>query len=79
MGTLKNFKKGKANSSPLDPHLMAAWNAGFNQGVKQQRESDIENLVNLLEGLEDIKGVGDKTAEKLRMFFLNKFEKRRSI
>jgi DNA uptake protein ComE-like DNA-binding protein len=74
MSGLKKLKKGTAAASPLNPVLMQAWHAGFNQGVKQQRESDIENLVNLLEGLEEIPGIGDKTATKIRMFLLNKFE-----
>lgn len=73
---LKQLKKakGKTNPSPLNPLLMEAWNKGFDQGVAQQRENDIENLVYLLEGLENIPGIGDKTATKIRMFLLNKFE-----
>jgi hypothetical protein len=70
----KVMKKGKVSPSPIDPVLMQAWHSGFNQGVKQQRESDIENLVELLEGLEDIPGIGDKTATKIRMFLLQKFK-----
>jgi hypothetical protein len=70
----KAMKKGKFSPSPIDPVLMKAWHSGFAAGVKQQRESDIENLVNLLEGLEDIPGIGDKTATKIRLFLLNKFE-----
>jgi hypothetical protein len=70
----KAMKKGKASPSPIDPVLMQAWRSGFNQGVKQQRESDIKNLVDLLEGLENIPGIGDKTATKIRLFLLNKFE-----
>jgi nucleotidyltransferase/DNA polymerase involved in DNA repair len=70
----KAMKKGTVSPSPVDPTLMKAWNMGFNQGVKQQRESDIENLVTLLEGLEDIPGIGDKTASKIRMFLLQKFK-----
>jgi endonuclease III len=73
MGTLRKIKRGQVKPSPLDPRIMEAWNGGFKQGVKEQRESDIENLVNLLEGLEDIPGIGEKTATKLRMFFLDKF------
>jgi hypothetical protein len=71
----KAMKKGKASPSPIDPILMKAWHSGFAAGVQQQRESDIQNLVDLLEGLENIPGIGDKTATKIRMFLLNKFEK----
>lgn len=75
MGTLKKFEKRKEKPSPLDPMLMESWQRGFKQGVKQQREADINNLVNLLEGLEEIKGIGDKKAMEIRLFFLDKFDK----
>ena len=80
MSQLRQMKKakGKVGPSSLDPTLIKTWNRaydhGFNAGVAQQRENDIENLVYLLEGLEKIPGIGDKTATKIRMFLLNKFE-----
>lgn len=80
MSQLRQLKKSKVNSSPstLDPTLIKTWNRaydhGFKQGVQQQRENDIENLAYLLEGLENIPGIGDKTATKIRLFLLNKFE-----
>jgi hypothetical protein len=48
---------------------------GFNAGAQEQRESDIECLVNLLEGLEEWPGIGEVTAAKIREHFLNKFGK----
>lgn len=75
-GALRQLKKKeRVKPSPIDPALMAAWHNGFNAGVKQQRESDIESLVKILEDLEGIPSVGDKTAEKLRIYFLDKFGK----
>jgi hypothetical protein len=62
-------------SNPLDPKLMMAWNQGFSAGVKEQRESDINSLVNLLNGLETISGIGGKRAWDIREFFLSKFGK----
>jgi DNA uptake protein ComE-like DNA-binding protein len=75
MGTVRQLKKGKVNPSPIDPALMAAWHQGFNQGVKQQREADIQHLVNLLEDLETIPGIGEKRAWQIREHFLKKFER----
>ena len=50
-----------------------AYNAGFVAGAKQQRETDIENLFNLLQDLESIPGIGEKKAWNIREHFLNKF------
>jgi hypothetical protein len=60
-------------SSPLDPLLMKAWRTGFNAGSAEQRKSDIENVVKLLEKLEQIDGIGEKTAWKIRKLFLDLF------
>jgi hypothetical protein len=51
------------------------FNRGFDAGAKEQRESDIECLVSLLEGLEEWPGIGEVTAAKIREHFLNKFGK----
>lgn len=75
MGIVKPFKE-KEKPFPFEPRLMAAWNSGFAAGAKQQRESDIKSLVNLLEDLETIPGIGEKRAWKLREHFLRKFEKK---
>jgi hypothetical protein len=48
---------------------MTAWNQVFSASVKQQRESGIENVVNLFEGLENIPDVCDKTAWEFRWIF----------
>jgi hypothetical protein len=73
VGTAKKLKKGKVNPSPLDPTVMMAWNKGYDAGAKEQRESDIKNLFDLLKDLEGIPGIGEKRAEKLREYFLEKF------
>ncbi|MCQ6275771.1 hypothetical protein JMM81_12475 [Bacillus sp. V3B] len=59
--------------SPLDPHIMQAWHSGYSQGASEQRKSDIENVVQLLENLEEIDGIGEKTAWKIRKLFLDLF------
>lgn len=72
---LKKLKKakGKASPSPLDPMILEAWNRGFNAGAKEQRESDINNLVKMLEGLETMPGIGMKTADKVRELIMKQF------
>lgn len=75
VGTLRKIKRNKQIvSTPMDPRVLeATFNRGFDDGVKAQREADIESLVNLLEDLESIPGIGAKRAEQLREYFLNKF------
>lgn len=82
MGTIRQMKRSKKVIRPSSPASFyplitteEAYNHGFHDGAKQQREADINNLVNLLEGLESIKGIGDKKAMEIRMFFLGKFDK----
>lgn len=74
---LRQLKKGKVNPSPVNPKLIEVWNKGFEtgfcQGVKSQREKDIESTVTLLEGLENIPGIGEKTAWKIREHVMKQF------
>lgn len=76
MSYLKKMKKGKgqASPSPLDKNLLIAWNSGFSAGAKEQREADVEYLVKLLSELEQVSGIGEKTAEKIRIHMLGKFQ-----
>lgn len=53
-----------------------AYNRGFNVGSKQQREADIKYLISLLENIEDIYGIGKKTASKIQNHVLEKFEEK---
>jgi hypothetical protein len=81
MGSIRKMKrdqhlKPKVNYQ-LDLKLTESliFNRGFDAGAKEQRESDIECLVSLLEGLEEWPGIGEVTAAKIREHFLNKFGK----
>jgi hypothetical protein len=81
MGSIRKIKrdqqpKPKVNYQ-LDLKLTESliFNRGFDAGAKEQRESDIECLVSLLEGLEEWPGIGEVTAAKIREHFLNKFGK----
>jgi hypothetical protein len=71
--TLRKLKREKQASSPFHTEVMAAWNKGFAAGAREQRKSDIEYLVRILEGLEEIPGIGEKTAWKVREYFLQQF------
>lgn len=79
MGSLRKMKrehKPKVNMQ-LDLKLTESliFNRGFDAGAKEQRLTDIECLVNLLEGLEEWPGIGEITAKKIREHFLQKFGK----
>lgn len=52
-----------------------AYDRGFTDGAKQQREADINQLVSFLEKLETLPGIGEKTANRVRKFFLDEFTK----
>lgn len=76
MGTFgKKKKEPKPNNYQLNLELAQSliFDRGFKEGAKQQRESDINSLIELLETLEEIHGVGEITAQKIRDTFLNRF------
>lgn len=53
-------------TSPFHPDIMAAWNKGFEAGAKRQNELDTKIMLEWLESLEEISGIGPKTAQKIR-------------
>jgi hypothetical protein len=53
--------------------VMQAWNKGFYAGSKQQKETDIEQVMKWLGSLEEIPGIGEKRAWEIRRHFLNFF------
>lgn len=75
-----SLRKMKRNQQPKFNHQLnlpfvesVVFDRGFLAGAKEQRESDINCLVDLLEGLEEWPGIGEVTAKKIRIHFLNKF------
>jgi 3-methyladenine DNA glycosylase/8-oxoguanine DNA glycosylase len=54
---------------------MAGYKKGLEDGAKEQRKQDNELLVKKLQGLTDLKGIGEKTAERIIEYFLEGFEK----
>ena len=70
------MKRGKVNPSPsvnLKLLEQLAYDRGYNDGAAAQRKQDIESVVNLLEGLEGMPGIGEKTALKIRELVMSKF------
>jgi hypothetical protein len=76
MGTLRKLKKN-IQQMPRQLNLpfveTLVYERGFEAGAREQRESDIQFVLDLLEGLEDWPGIGEVTAAKIRTHFLNKF------
>jgi hypothetical protein len=81
MGSIRKMKRDQQPKPKLNFQLdlklteSLIFNRGFDAGAKEQRESDIECLVSLLEGLEEWPGIGEVTAAKMQQHFLNKFGK----
>jgi hypothetical protein len=53
--------------------VMQAWNRGFSAGAREQNKQDTELMLEWLGKLEEIPGIGEKTAWKVREFFLKQF------
>jgi hypothetical protein len=47
------------------------YNKGFKDGTSMQFENDVQNIIGILTKLGTADGIGQKTAEKVRMFFLD--------
>lgn len=75
MGTLRKIKRGKQQAPPSFNQkalLEIAHTRGFDDGAEAQRQADIEYVVNLMEELETVPGVGKVTADKIREYFTSK-------
>jgi hypothetical protein len=57
-------------SSPFQKEVMAAWNQGFIAGAKRQNQLDTKLMLEWLGKLEEIPGIGEKTAWKIREHYL---------
>jgi len=63
---MKRKQERERTTSPFHPDIMAAWNKGFEAGAKRQNELDTKIMLEWLESLEEIAGIGPKTAQKIR-------------
>jgi len=57
--------------------VMQAWNNGFNAGAKCQNELDTKLMLEWLGKIEEIPGIGEKTAWKIREHFLDFMKEKR--
>jgi hypothetical protein len=78
--TLSKIKREREKaSSPFHPEIMAAWNRGFEAGAKRQNELDTQLMLEWLGKLEEIPGIGEKTAWKIRENYLEFMREKREI
>lgn len=63
----------KSKVKQKNPQILLAFNKGYSAGAKEQRDSDIDHLVATLENLEQVPGIGEKTAWKVREYFMQRF------
>ncbi len=63
---MKRKQERERTSSHFHPDIMAAWNKGFEAGAKRQNELDTKIMLEWLGSLEEIAGIGPKTAQKIR-------------
>ncbi|MGG3841836.1 hypothetical protein [Anoxybacillus kestanbolensis] len=73
----KSKREREKTTSPFHPDIMAAWNKGFEAGTKQQNELDTQLMMEWLGKLEEIPGIGEKTAWKICEHFLEFMRERR--
>lgn len=75
MGMLRKMKRERKDSPAINLKLLeqVAYERGYNDGALKQRKMDIEFLAKLLADLEEFPGIGEKTAEKIRLLVLSKF------
>ena len=76
MGALRKLKRVSSKpTQPVNLKLLeqVAYDRGFNEGAAEQRRLGIQSVIKLLEGLEDMPGIGEKTAWKIREVIMNKF------
>ncbi|WP_230459198.1 hypothetical protein [Geobacillus thermodenitrificans] len=76
--SLRKIKREREKiSSPFHPDVMKAWNRGFDAGAKRQNELDTKLMLEWLGKIEEIPGIGEKTAWKIREHFLDFMREKR--
>ncbi len=63
-----------AKVSPLDPTLMQAWNKGYAAGQKEATEIFHKFLEDRMQTIQEIDGIGEKTAWKIHEHFIKGFD-----
>lgn len=77
--TLRRIRRGgEMTALPVrQAELEEAWNRGFHAGAKRQNELDTKLMLEWLGKIEEIPGIGEKTAWKIREHFLEFMRERR--
>mgnify|MGYP001770226494 CR=1 FL=1 len=76
--SVKKFKREREKiSSPFQKEVMAAWNRGFSAGAREQNKQDTELMLEWLGKLEEIQGIAEKTAWKIREHYLEFMREKR--
>jgi hypothetical protein len=76
--SVKKFKREREKtSSPFHPEVIAAWNQGFIAGAREQNKQDTELMLEWLGKLEEIPGIGEKTAWKICEHYLDFMKEKR--
>lgn len=82
--SLRKIKRGRETiafparqNGKVAEQVMQAWNHGFNTGAKHQNELDTKLMLEWLGKLEEIPGIGEKTAWKIREHFLDFMREKR--
>jgi len=76
--SLRKIKREREKiSSPFHPDIMTAWNKGFEAGAKRQNELDTKIMLEWLESLEEIAGIGPKMAWRIREHYLEFMREKR--
>lgn len=60
--------------SPMDPNLIVAWNKGREAGKKEATEMFNNFLIEKMQTLTEISGIGEKIAWKIQEHFLQEKE-----
>ncbi|MCU9614109.1 hypothetical protein OEV98_11110 [Caldibacillus lycopersici] len=75
--SLRKLKRQMNRKNNIDPFEFGetVYKKGYDEGASAQREADVKQLAKVLEKLEKVPGIGEKTADKVRLYFLDKFAK----
>lgn len=63
-------KKAAEVQRKIHNELQAAFFEGFDKGAREQQEADAKALIDFFSNLENIEGIGKKTAWKVKEAFL---------
>lgn len=69
------FRIGGDDMSLIDSDWMKGYNAGLRAGQQKGHENATDFFYNFLYSLHEIDGVGQKTAEKIQLAFIDRAQK----